>query len=858
MPDTLTPPAATPPAASGPRQPGPLGALLRRSPLLVFIVATVAVFGLLRPGFLSVTGFLDIGQQIAVTAIVAFGMTAVIIARGIDISVGSTLSLSGIAGALMFTSGLPAPLAMAGSVLVGALVGTLNGVLIGLCGVSPLIATLGTMAFAGGAALALSGASSVPLDEVAMLMPGGSYVGPVPTSLIIAVVVMLVWIFVLGRTVYGRWIYAVGGNIDAARASLVPARLVQLSTFVLAGASAGLGAVLMTGRVGSAQPLAGQGLEFAAITAAVVGGAKLSGGSGSVGDTMLGAVLVGVVNAGLSFMQVPQQTMYVVSGLLVITAVLVTQRQETAALLSARLAALRRARAGAARTGAAQPAGRPEGERRLELAGIGKQFPGVRALDAVSFTVRSGEVVALVGENGAGKSTLVRILAGAHEPDSGELLLDGRPVRLRSAEEARAAGVSVIHQHFSLVPDLTVVENLFLGREPTRCGVLRRRRMRQEARRVLSELQLGADLDTPLAGLPVGERQLVEVAKAMLDDSWLVIMDEPTSALSNRERERLYELVRVLLARGVAVLYISHRMEEVFQLAHRAVVLRDGSFVAEVDIADVDDTALISMMVGRNVGTVFPHRETEPGEMLLEVDGLTDGGRLKDASLTVRAGEIVALGGLMGSGRSEVLRCVAGLSRPVRGSVRVAGAALPPGDAAAANRAGVAYVPEDRLREGVVPAMSVRDNLVLAWLRRNARAGLVPGGAGRVVTDAIERLAIRPPLPDRACGVLSGGNQQKVVLARWLATGPRVLLLDEPTNGVDVGAKAEIHRLIADLKDQGIAVVLVSSELPELLGVADRVYVMHAGRVAGELPRGATEEDVMELAFGHEAPAVTG
>jgi len=821
-----------------------MSVIWRRSPLLLLVIATVGVFGVLRPGFLSVTGFLDIGQQIAVTAVVAFAITAVIIARGIDISVGSTLSVSGIAGALLLTSGWPAPLAMAACVVCGALIGALNGVLIGLLRVSPLIATLGTMAFGAGAALALSGASSITVDSVAMLMPGGSYVGPVPSSVITAVVLMLAWMFVLRRTLYGRWVYAVGGNLEAARASLVPARTVQLSTYVLAGASAGFGAVLMIGRVGSAQPLAGQGLEFAAITAAVVGGAKLSGGSGSVGDTMLGAIFVGVVNSGLSFMEVPQQTMYVISGALVIAAVLLTQRRELAEL------AARARRAGGGR--AASVRGR-SGPRRLELDAVGKSFPGVRALHDVSFPVASGEVVALVGENGAGKSTLVKVLAGAHEPDEGRLLLDGSPVRLRSADDARAAGVSVIHQHFSLVPDLSVLENLFLGREPTRFGVLRRRHMRTDAGRVLRDLDLDVDLDAPLAGLPVGERQLVEVAKAMLDDAWLVIMDEPTSALSNRERERLYALVRTLTERDVAVLYISHRMEEVFQLARRAVVLRDGAMVGEADLTEVDQSALIAMMVGRQVSSVFPHSPATPGDALLELSGVTDGGRLKEASLTVRAGEIVGLAGLMGSGRSEVLRCAAGLARRTAGVVKVDGAELPSGDLPAANRTGVAYVPEDRLREGVVPAMSVRDNITLAWLRRHSRRGLVPRGAAQVVGDAIERLAIRPPQPERATGVLSGGNQQKVVLARWLATAPRVLLLDEPTNGVDVGAKAEIHALIAELKAQGIAVLLVSSELPELLGVADRVYVMHAGRVAGELPRGASEEEVMELAFGNAA-----
>ncbi|OZM76533.1 D-xylose ABC transporter ATP-binding protein [Pseudonocardia sp. MH-G8] len=567
---------------------------------------------------------------------------------------------------------------------------------------------------------------------------------------------------------------------------------------------------------------------------------------------MLGAIFVGVVNSGLSFLAVPQQTIYVVTGALVIIAVLLTQRQELTALWDGARRALR---SGEARAGTSVGKRRAH---RIELEGVGKSYPGVRALHEVSFALGSGEVVGLVGENGAGKSTLVKMLAGAHEPDTGRLLLDGEPVRLRSAEESRAAGVSVIHQHFSLVPDLTVLENLFLGREPTRFGVLRRRHMREEARSVLDELELDVDLDARLAGLPVGERQLVEVAKAMLDDAWLVIMDEPTSTLSQRERERLYELVGRLLERAVAVLYISHRMEEVYRLAPRAVVLRDGELVGEADLSEVAEPALIAMMVGRRIDAVFAHRGTEPGEALLEIDGIADGGRLVEASLTVRAGEIVGLAGLMGSGRSEVLRCAAGLSRRTAGRVRVDGRELRSGDLPEANERGVAYVPEERLREGVVPAMSVADNIVLAWLRSHSRFGVVPRGAGQLVSESIERLGIKPPAPDRATGVLSGGNQQKVVLARWLATEPRVLLLDEPTNGVDVGSKAEIHATIGDLKERGLAVLLVSSELPELLGVADRIHVMRGGRVVGELPRGATEEQVMELAFGQSPAATAG
>jgi ribose transport system ATP-binding protein len=489
----------------------------------------------------------------------------------------------------------------------------------------------------------------------------------------------------------------------------------------------------------------------------------------------------------------------------------------------------------------------------LRLEDIGKSFPGVRALDGITFALRSGEVVALMGENGAGKSTLVKVLAGVHQPDDGRLVLDGTATRFRSPSDAQHAGIRVIHQHFSLVPDLTVAENLFLGEEPTwgPLPFIRRRAMTVRARRIIEELGLDVRPNDRVESLTVGRRQMVEVAKAMPSQAWLVVMDEPTSALSNRERDRLYELVDRLLERGVGVLYISHKMEEIFHLAQRVVVLRDGRFVGEEPIADVDESRLIAMMVGREVDNVFPHVDVEPGAEVLRVDGIADGGLLRDASLQVRAGEVVALAGLMGSGRSEVMRCIAGLDRARQGEIAVSGSVLPAGDQHAASDAGVAYVPEDRHGEGFVGTMSVRDNVALAWLRDHSPRGIVPRRqVAELARETIDRLGVRPPDPGRNAGTLSGGNQQKVVLGKWLATEPRVLLLDEPTRGVDVGAKAEIHHLIAQLKERGTAILMVSSELPEVLAVADRIVVMHEGCAVGELARGAKENDVMELAFG--------
>jgi ribose transport system ATP-binding protein len=844
-------------AARRGRLPAIAGSASTNLTLLAMTVVVALGFGLQKPDFLTLDNFLEIGQQSAVIAVVAFAMTGVIIARGIDLSVGGTLAASGIVAGKAYEAGVPALGCMAIAIAAGAAVGTLNGTLIGYARISPFMATLATMALTQGLTLSISKASSIAVDGT-LTWPGSAELGVIPVALLVALAVLVVWVFVFGRTVFGRWIYAVGGNEGAARASLIPVRRVQLLTYVLAGASAGLGAILTIGRVSSAQPLAGTGLEFTVITAVIVGGTKLSGGHGSVVGTALGSLLLGVVAAGLSFLEVPQEINYVITGLLVLVAVLLNQRADFLAWIR-RTARRLRTTAPPSAAQVARAGDGPEADRHeLRLEGIGKGFPGVRALDGVSFTLRAGEVVALMGENGAGKSTLVKTLAGVHAPDDGRMVLDGKTVRFPSPSDASAAGIRVIHQHFSLVPDLTVAENLFLGDEPRfrPLPFIRRREMRRRAQKLIDELELDVRPQDRLETLTVGKRQVVEIAKAMLADQWLVVMDEPTSALSNRERDRLYELVRRLLDRGVGILYISHKMEEIFELAQRVVVLRDGRFVGEWPIGEVDESTLIKTMVGRDVTNVFPYVEATPGEVVLEVDRITDGGLLQDASLRVRAGEIVALAGLMGSGRSEVMRCIAGLDRHTAGTITVSGRDLPPGAAKAASRLGVAYVPEDRHLEGFVPGMSVRDNISLAWLRGNSPGGILrPARIAGLAEDLVARLGVRPADPARAVGTLSGGNQQKVVLGKWLATEPRLLLLDEPTRGVDVGAKSEIHQFIAALKQRGVAILMVSSELPEVLSVADRIVVMHEGRAAGELDRGAQESDVMDLAFGR-APAL--
>ena len=491
----------------------------------------------------------------------------------------------------------------------------------------------------------------------------------------------------------------------------------------------------------------------------------------------------------------------------------------------------------------------------LEVHGISKAFPGVRALDDVSVDVRRGEVHALVGQNGAGKSTLIKALYGAYHPDRGAFLFEGRPVRIASPADARRLGIAVIFQEFSLVPYLDVAQNIFLGREfHARVPFsVDRARVHAEAQRVLNSL--GVDLSTRVLvhRLGVAQQQMVEIAKALSQRARIVVMDEPTAALSGPEIARLFEIIRKLKQDGVAIVYVSHRLHEIFEIADRITVLRDGRKVGELVPAATNVDALVHLMVGREVSTTYRHRFCdEPGVPVLEVDGLSSENGVQHASLAVCAGEIVGLAGLVGSGRSELARAIFGADRVVGGTVRFHDQPFYGGPAVSVS-AGVGLVPEDRKGQGLALVRSVQDNLLVAGLRRLFPSGRYrPGRASRAAAALIDRLHVSTASPRRLAKFLSGGNQQKVVIGKWLNAASRLLIVDEPTQGIDVGAKAEIFRLLEQLVTEGAAVLMISSELPEIVSVCDRVYVLRDKTIVGELARRElTEENILRLAMYH-------
>ena len=491
----------------------------------------------------------------------------------------------------------------------------------------------------------------------------------------------------------------------------------------------------------------------------------------------------------------------------------------------------------------------------LEMRGISKRFPGVTALSGVSLQLYRGEVHMLLGENGAGKSTLMKILFGAYQANDGELLLDGRPVVVSDPLHARKLGIAVIFQEFTLVPYLTVAENVFLGREPhgRLPGTIAFRRMEAETRRLLDLLGLSCGPRALAGQLGVAQQQLVEIAKALSQDARVLVMDEPTATLSDRECERLFAVIRDLRAKGVAVVYISHRMPEVFELGDRITVLRDGRNVCSLLPSETNPAELVGLMIGHTLSTgrAASARTAREGADALAVDGLETANGVNGVSLTVRPGEIVGLTGLVGSGRTEVARAVFGLDTIRAGSVRIWGEEFR-GSPAEAVRRGVALIPESRKSEGLALIRSVRDNVVVAGLRTRFPFLFSPKRANGFAREMIAALGIATPSARQVVKVLSGGNQQKVVIGKWLVAQSRLFIFDEPTRGIDVGAKAEIFRLIGQLVDQGAAVLMISSEFAEVAQVCDRAYVMRDGRIAGELPWAELSEPaLLGLSIGH-------
>jgi ABC-type sugar transport system ATPase subunit len=491
----------------------------------------------------------------------------------------------------------------------------------------------------------------------------------------------------------------------------------------------------------------------------------------------------------------------------------------------------------------------------VSMSGMSKSFVGVKVLKDVSFDVRAGEVHALLGENGAGKSTLIKMLSGLYTPDAGAIVVDGKEMKFSSTRDATAAGIATVYQELLLFPELTVAENVFLGHYPrTGGGWIDWPEVRSRSRALLDQLDtFDLDVDAKVLTLSVAQRQRVEIAKALSRDAKILIMDEPTASLVEADVQRLMQVVRQLRERGVGIVYVSHRMSEIFALADRVTVLRDGALVGTRDIGEVDERQLVSMMVGRPIDSLFPKAEATIGDIVLEVKKLNHGRHVRDISFSLRRGEILGIAGLVGSGRTELALTLFGMTPATSGEIVMEGRPVRITSPRQARDLGIAYVPEDRGLQGLVKPMAIRKNVSMATIERVSSGIFIKAGAeAQRALEAVKRLSIRCRNIGQPVGELSGGNQQKVVIAKWLETNPKVLILDEPTRGVDVGAKAEIHTIMGELVKQGVAILMISSELPEVLGMSDRVLVMSGGGITDEIARAdATPERVGAAMTAH-------
>ncbi|WP_047154654.1 sugar ABC transporter ATP-binding protein [Aneurinibacillus tyrosinisolvens] len=490
----------------------------------------------------------------------------------------------------------------------------------------------------------------------------------------------------------------------------------------------------------------------------------------------------------------------------------------------------------------------------IEMKDISKSFSNVAVLKNVSFSLQEGEIHALMGENGAGKSTLMKILTGIYTSDGGSIAVRGKEVRFSNPKEAEQMGIAVIHQELNIIPQLTVAENMFLGRDLCygKTGILRTREMKKKTREYLERLGVAIDPDTEAGTLSIGQQQMVEIARALSINAEVLIMDEPTAALTDKEIEALFTVIRGLRAQGVGIVYISHRMEEIFALCDRISVLRDGSFIGTEVIKDTNLERIVRMMVGREIGERFPERITAIGEERLRVENVTEGKVLSGISFTARRGEIVGIAGLMGSGRTEIARLLFGADRKKSGTVLLDGKEMTIHNPSDAIRAGIGFVTEDRKSQGLILGLSVRENMSLANLGSVSRRGIMSAASeNRLSSEMMQRLNVKAKDAGQTVKSLSGGNQQKVVIGKWLGIKPKVLILDEPTRGVDIGAKKEIYTIMNQLTADGVTILMISSELPEILGMSDRIIVMHEGKIAAIMDKAqATQESIMHAATG--------
>jgi ribose transport system ATP-binding protein len=831
--------------------------------LVGIIVLLFAVFSIIANGFFDLYTVMNIIKQSAAIGIAAYGMTFIMLTGGIDLAAGSSLALVGAVAALVMKSvqgsgGSEISVFLSGfmgTVLAACLVQAVSGFIIGFLGVNAFIATLAMSYMARGLAMTLMRSDRVLVSNSIYTFFGQKslFSFRMPASFLLIIVMFFIAHLLLSRTKFGRRTYAIGGNPVAAEASGINVKLQTFWVYVLSGLFIAMATMINIGRARSAQPYAGTGFEFSVITAAVLGGCSLTGGVGNIRSTTLGIIALGIITTGLNMFSVTPFFDYLIKGGLILGAVLLNKINFNVGtgVKSSVYSAHRRGTASKEVFDTEQRGV----SHTLEFRHITKAFPGVVALDDVSLTVAPGTVHAICGENGAGKSTLVKILSGVYTKDEGELLIDGKQAIIRSPIDSKKMGIAVIYQELSTVPELNVYQNMFLGKEIlTRIRpFINRKRMNREAAKLLKQQNLELNINRRIGDYTVGQQQMVEIAKAVGANAWLLVMDEPTSAITETDKENLFRIIKELKNRGISIIYITHRMQEIMQIADEVTVLRDGSHIATLPIAGVDEKKLIKMMIGREVSDIYNRDKNELGEVVLEVRNLYRRGVFEPISFIVREREVLGFSGLIGAGRTEIMRCLFGLDKADGGEVLVRGNLQNIRSAKDTVNAGIVLISEDRRREGIIPLMTVRENCALPSLDSISNAGWVNQRREKdIAITAVESLDIKTPSIEQLITNLSGGNQQKVCVGKWLAMSPQVIIMDEPTRGIDIGAKEQIHKTIAELTRKNMAVILISSEMQEIIGASDRIMVLYKGKLMAEFPVNAqlTQEIIMTAASG--------
>jgi ribose transport system ATP-binding protein len=832
--------------------------LLRHLTLFGLIVLLFVFFSVVSTGFFSFNTAMNICRQASSIALAGIAMTMIMISGGIDLSVGAVIALSGAAGAMaMANLGSPG----IGGALIGFLVtlttavvfGALNGFFIGYLKMAPFIVTLATMSLARGLTLTISNSNRILVNNPFYVsLAWTDLFGKIPVSIIAVLAVYIIAYLVLSKTSFGRKTYAVGDNPTAALASGINVSKHIMLVYMAGNIFVALATLIIVGRAKSAQPLAGTNMEFDIITAVVIGGTSLLGGQGSLRGTILGVFLTAIIFTGLSMIDLMPFVNYMVKGGFILFAVLSNRLLSTQQAAPAAREALS---AGESSGHALERLIAENKQSTLSLCHISKKFPGVLALNDVNFRLKRGTVHALCGENGAGKSTLMKILSGVYHKDEGRILIDDLSVHIRTPHDSSQLGISVIYQELSNVPELNISQNINMGNEiKSKLRImLDVQKMNEKARNLLKRFDLDLPVTRKMDHLTIGQQQMVEIAKAYASNAWVVVMDEPTSAITEADKKNLFKIIRELKANNIAVVYISHRLSEIFEIADEVTVLRDGRQVVSGPIKDFDENSIIHYMVGRELSDIFYRKKNKAQDAVLKVEGLERRGSFAPISFEVHKGEVLGFCGLIGAGRTEIMRCIYGLDKPDNGVIYIEGKKAAIRRPADALEAGIAMVSEDRHREGIIPHLNVAENITISKMREISTLGWINETKDTATAEGyIKSFNIKTPSPKQEIQNLSGGNQQKVCLARGLNCKPKVIILDEPTRGVDVGAKAEIHKLIDQLTNEGIAIIMISSEMPEIIGASDRIIVLYEGKMMGEFDQNdqVTQEELMACSAG--------